>query len=67
MLRLLDISNLSRFHQCPTECTCMFSLEDGSEIVTAPAASEFLGSTVNISDGDSALEYYVRRRTIPCR
>jgi hypothetical protein len=37
----------------------MFSLENGPEIETVRDASEFLGNTLNIRDGDSALVYFI--------
>jgi hypothetical protein len=40
VLLLLDISNQSSFHQCPTEC--MFSFENGPAIKTVSNVSEFL-------------------------
>jgi hypothetical protein len=38
---------------------CMFSLENGSEVETVPDASEFLESTLDIWDNDSALVFCV--------
>jgi hypothetical protein len=35
----------------------MFNLENGSEIETVPDSSEFLGSTLDIRDNDSALVF----------
>jgi hypothetical protein len=46
LLRLLGMSNLSSFHQCPTEC--MFSFENDPEIEFIHSASEFLGNTLNV-------------------
>jgi hypothetical protein len=37
----------------------MFSLENGSEIEMVPSASEYLGSTLDIRDNDSALVFRV--------
>jgi hypothetical protein len=57
LLRLLDISNLSSFQQCPTEC--MLSFDNGHDSGTVPSASELLGNTFNTRDNDIALIYCI--------
>jgi hypothetical protein len=60
LLRLLSISNRSRFDHYPTGC--MFSFENGPNIEAVPNASEFLRSTHTIWDNDRAIIYCIRRR-----
>jgi hypothetical protein len=58
LLRLLDISDWSSFHQCPMEG--MFSFENGPDIEMVSNVSEFLRDTLDILE-DHATVLYLKK------